>query len=56
MRIRMAVKVSGTRDGADWPDIGGVIDVTDEEAEFLMMTGMGVAEPVAEPAPTKRAK
>ncbi len=44
MRVRMAVKVSGTRDGADWPDIGDTIDVSDEEAEFLTMTGLAVAD------------
>lgn len=31
-RIRMLVRVTGTRNGMSWPDIGGVVDVPEDEA------------------------
>jgi hypothetical protein len=42
----MKVSISGTHDGVDWPPVGGVVDLSDAEAEF--MVGNGQAEPVAE--------
>jgi hypothetical protein len=32
----MEVKISGARDGADWPDTGEVLDTSDEEAAQLI--------------------
>lgn len=53
MKVRMKVSVSGHRveaDGTsrDWPERGGVIDVSEAEGAALCATGM--AEPVKEPA------
>lgn len=51
MKVRMKVAISGTRNGSDWPPIGGDIDVTKAEAEHLITAGY--AEAVDEPAPKK---
>jgi hypothetical protein len=45
MRIRMRVKISSTRDGVEWPDKDGIVDLPDEEAAQLVQAG------VAEPGP-----
>ncbi|MEU7293335.1 hypothetical protein AB0A76_09045 [Streptomyces exfoliatus] len=45
MRIRMRVKISGTRDGVEWPDKGGFVDLPDAEAAQLLR------DRVAEPLP-----
>ncbi|MFF8839580.1 hypothetical protein [Streptomyces sp. NPDC015130] len=49
MRVRMKIKISGTRDGQDWPDKGGEITLPDDEAEQLMR--YGAAEAMNEPEP-----
>ncbi|MFE2559892.1 hypothetical protein ACFXGT_28480 [Streptomyces sp. NPDC059352] len=49
MRVRMKIKISGTRDGQGWPDRGGEIDLPDDEAEQLLR--YGAAETVTEPEP-----
>ncbi len=49
MNVTMLRKVSGTRDGVDWPDPGESIDVPDEEAAGLI--GNGLAKAADEPAP-----
>ncbi|HVK34447.1 MAG TPA: hypothetical protein VM428_02220 [Microlunatus sp.] len=41
----MKVVISGTRDGATWPEKGGEIDLPDDEAAQLLRDGR--AEPVA---------
>lgn len=43
MNVTMLRKVSGTRDGVDWPDPGEWIDVPDEEAASLIMLGLAEA-------------
>ncbi|HEY5835973.1 hypothetical protein [Streptomyces sp.] len=49
MRVRMKIQISGTRDGQDGPAPGGVIDLPDAEAGFMI--GSGAAEDAAtEPA------
>ncbi|MER8042714.1 hypothetical protein [Streptomyces sp. NPDC094032] len=48
MRVRMRVQISGTRDGAEWPERGGTIDLPDDEAEQLIRYGAAEAD---EPAP-----
>lgn len=40
MKIKMTGKVSGTRNGADWPEVGEVIDLPDHEALDLIAAGM----------------
>lgn len=49
-RVRMLRKISGTRDGKHWPDVGGELDVSESEAEMLTRQSMArlVAEPTAE--------
>ena len=42
----MRAAISGTRNGATWPPIGGEIEVGDEEGAELCAAGM--ATPVAE--------
>lgn len=32
MRVRMKIKVSGLRNDQEWPEVGGEIDLPDEEA------------------------
>lgn len=44
-RVRMIARLSGTRDGADWPLPGETIDVPDAEADDLER--IGVAERVS---------
>ncbi|MGW1119258.1 hypothetical protein ACWD5B_19455 [Streptomyces tanashiensis] len=53
MRVRMRTKISGTRDGQDWPDKGGEIDLPDDEAEQLIRYGAAetVTESEGAPAP-----
>ncbi|MGW6395411.1 hypothetical protein ACWFR1_34085 [Streptomyces sp. NPDC055103] len=50
MRVRMRIKISGTRDGEDWPDKDGEITLPDDEAEQLLR--YGAAETVTEPDTT----
>lgn len=45
MKIRMKVSISGTRDGAEWPEKGGVIDLPDEEAKHLVATNLAELPP-----------
>ena len=53
MIVTMIRKVSGTRDGADWPEPGETIDVPDEEAASLISNGLAKEAEPAEPAPRK---
>ncbi|WP_426404222.1 hypothetical protein ACN9M0_24795 [Streptomyces sp. R-07] len=46
MRVQMRVKVSGTRDGVEWPDRGGVVDLPEEEAAQLVHARL--AEPAGD--------
>jgi hypothetical protein len=49
----MLVDISGTRDGAEWPRRGGLIDVPDHEAADLIANKFAEAatdEPVVETA------
>lgn len=47
MKVRMKVGMSGTRNGEDWPPLGGELEVDDDEGAQLCAGGL--AEPVAEP-------
>lgn len=51
MKVRMKVYVTGTRDAAPWPQVGGEIVVPDDEGAQLCTAGM--ATPVAEPDPVE---
>ncbi len=52
MKVRMRVMVTGTRDGVEWPQPGGILDVPADEAASLVRAGLAeVAELKAEPGP-----
>lgn len=53
MIVTMIRKVSGTRDGVDWPEPGENIDVPDEEAASLIGNGLAKEAEPAEPATRK---
>jgi hypothetical protein len=38
-KIRMLVNISGTRDGQQWPPIGGTINLPEAEAEQYVALG-----------------
>lgn len=44
MKVRMKVAISGQRNGVEWPTVGSVIDLPDDEAAGYCAAGM--AEPV----------
>lgn len=50
MRIEMRAQLSGTRDGAEWPAPGQVIDLPDDEAQLLIDAGLAQPSPSAPPA------
>lgn len=39
MRVRMTKHITGYRNGVEWPEVGGVIDVPDHEARDLIGNG-----------------
>ena len=43
MRVQLRVQISGTRDGADWPPPGSVVDLPDDEALGLISWGSALA-------------
>ncbi len=43
MKVTMQQKISGTRDGEEWPERGEEIDLPDDEAEALISQGAAVA-------------
>ena len=47
MRVRMLIGISGTRNGVDWPPVGGEIELPDVEAEHMVAVGQAV--PVEQP-------
>lgn len=51
MKVTMIVKLSGSRDGQDWPDVGEDLDVPNDEAVQLL--GTGLARAVKASAPEK---
>lgn len=53
-RVKMLARLSGTRDGVAWPDLGEELDVPDGEAATL--EALGHAERVAGASPAKRAR
>lgn len=49
MRVQMKASMSGLRDGAEWPKVGEVIDLPDQEAADMIRVGN--ATPVSEDPP-----
>lgn len=39
----MNVRISGTRDGHDWPAAGEQVDLPKDEAEHLVAAGLAIA-------------
>lgn len=39
MKVRMRKHIGGYRDGVEWPEVGDVIDVPDDEAAHLIAAG-----------------
>ena len=42
-KVKMLIKMSGTRNGDDWPEIGGTLDVPKDEAANLVANGYAEA-------------
>lgn len=38
--VRMLISISGTRDGVDWPEPGGLLELPDAEAAAMVLSGM----------------
>ena len=53
MKITMRVGITGTRNGEDWPPVGGTIDLPADEANALVEAGL--AEPATKNAPAVEA-
>lgn len=51
MLVQMNQKITGYRDGAEWPEVGGVIDVPASEAALLIANGY--AKEASDGAPTE---
>lgn len=45
MIVRMRAAISGTRNGEDWPPIGGTVELPDDEAADLCAAGLAIPEP-----------
>lgn len=46
MQVRLTYRIDGTRNGEEWPAIGGVIDVPTDEAMNLISHGYAIPVPV----------
>lgn len=55
MRVKMAVGITGTRNGENWPAAGEVVDLPTGEAELLLANGMAVQVAAAAPEAEKPA-
>lgn len=42
MHVEMRARISGTRNGEDWPPVGGVVDLPEAEARALIALGAAV--------------
>jgi hypothetical protein len=54
MKIVMTGSVSGTRNGEPWPPVGDVADVSEDEANALISSGL--AEPTSKPSKAAEAE
>lgn len=48
--VKMLTRVSGTRNGEDWPERGELLDVSADEAATLVANGLAVAGAAKEAA------
>ena len=48
MRVQMNVKIGGYRNEAEWPEVGGVIEVPDHEGRDLIAVGYAKEAPRAD--------
>lgn len=46
MKVRMLTKISGTRDGEEWPEVGGSVDLPEAEARALVAGGQASEDAV----------
>lgn len=53
MQVRLITRLTGLRNGVEWPAIGGIIDVPSDEAVNLISHGYAV--PVPAPQEQERA-
>lgn len=44
MRVTMKARITGTRNGADWPAPGETVDLPNDEAELLVANGLAVVD------------
>lgn len=44
--VKMLTRVSGTRNGVDWPERGDTLEVSADEAATLVAIGVAIAEDV----------
>lgn len=51
LRVRMKTHITGYRNDAEWPPVGGEIDLPDQEAADLEAAGYGDIIGEAQPAP-----
>lgn len=62
MKIEMTAQISGTRDGVEWPPVGGSLTVGDGEGADLVRAGYAkraeksAVEPVVEKATARKAE
>lgn len=62
MKVQMLAGISGSRDGADWPPIGGVLECSEVEGKDLIAAGLAKAvekksvEPIIEKAVAPKAE
>ena len=47
MHVEMRARITGTRNGVDWPPVGGVVDLPEVEARDLIAGGLAVESAVA---------
>lgn len=45
MKVEMKLKIAGSRNGVRWPEVGGVVDLPENEARDLI--DQGLAKPLA---------
>lgn len=46
MKVIMRVNISGTRNGSEWPPVGGVVELPDAEAVDLLNARLADPAPV----------
>ena len=47
MRVVMKSAISGTRNGLDWPGLGGSVDLPDAEARSMIEAGLAIEDATA---------